>query len=667
MAISEKLLGKTWRSVGGVVVKVKRGPPKLLLSALRTLVLATIAFAWMAHVHPQHPGKTRRTTVSSSVCRGAMDADAIIFTLVSGHDAIEKHARRFEHLRLPGVEQLLFYGMGANLPIKVERTQNSTTAVRVPAPNAYPPRELEMETMVFLSDCITDRVQFLLRADLDAFISPRYIHSLYRIFNEPAYNRSNIGMAAYGRPHDKGNLGFPPGVPFCMGGPTIAYAGHTIRAMTRDKWQPCIDAPVSMQSDTEPQRCIFQVQNISCANPPPDVKLVQLYRRDERMRLSTTSILGVDQADSVLSAAHVVHPLKSDDAFEQVRRAEKYRLVPPVQAQHMLRHEHSSSDGQDSVCVLNKFAQRQVTSCNGNWNGDECSFVPGRCRPGPRLSITSQQLTVYVLSIDTPVRKAIYDAARSRLMMAGFSKIVRVLTSPEKVVEETKLLVAWVRTKLWIGFNDPDDAVLAKARQMQPPRMSSADPAYIPTPGEVGLRAAYKHALRRGIESGEEYFIIADDDLVPSKTLQQQMHETLTSGCGRYMTRYAAVLLLGATEWNERWILIGENSYGGCYDVHDRAFGSFAVLYNRHGAVLTLEALEDRPNIPTDHTFYQATLRGAFAAVASPNLFVVDHRNKTSAVDPNRDVGDLGEMLAMAKRSRWNLSNYAFDVAWDGA
>lgn len=47
---------------------------------------------------------------------------------------------------------------------------------------------------------------------------------------------SVLGKAGFGRQHNVGKLGFPEGVPYCLGGPSVAYgrrvsdrAGRVVR------------------------------------------------------------------------------------------------------------------------------------------------------------------------------------------------------------------------------------------------------------------------------------------------------------------------------------------------------------------------------------------------------------------------------------------------------
>lgn len=58
--------------------------------------------------------------------------------------------------------------------------------------------------------------------------------------------------------------------------------------------------------------------------------------------------------------------------------------------------------------------------------------------------------------------------------------------------------------------------------------------------------------------------------------------------------------------------------------------------------------------------FYQAALKGAFASVALPNLAVMDHRNKTSRVDPDRPIKG-NEWETRVQKSRWDVSLYDWE------
>jgi len=254
-----------------------------------------------------------------------------------------------------------------------------------------------------------------------------------------------------------------------------------------------------------------------------------------------------------------------------------------------------------------------------------------------------------------------FGTTRDVLERAGMNEVVRVITKGRSTVAEIKLVSDWVRKTfgaMGMGFDGgDDDAVLDKMYDWQKGHVITSSPDYVPGKGEIAYRAAAKTALLQALHSGYEYFIVGDDDMVPSKTFMKEWRELMNEGCGQYMSGYGGVLMLGASEWNNRWKDIDAVVYQGCYDIHDRALGSFAVLYNRHGAMMVLEELDKRPNIPFDHAFYQVALQGGFTAVAMPNLFVADHRHKTSSVNKKRRIKG-NEMETRIKSCRWDVSRY---------
>lgn len=616
----------------------------LLLACLISLGVIRLAAPAMWSSSPNH----------RDMCKPFAEVDAVIFTLVQ-RDDVERYIERFDYVS-PRFLQILFYGEGTNYPLLVSNFGN-VTVVRLPVANTYPPRVLEVRTMEFLSKCINSRNRFMLRMDLDAFVSPAYMSRLLTTF-DGGQELTIMGKAALGVAHEKGKLGLPDGVPFCMGGSTVAYGRGVFEAM-RGKWDPCARNPVTLHSDTESQRCIYQAINISCTEPPKGVRLVQIYRRDVQFRLPSSHAKELVQPDSYLAEADVVHPLKHDLEFQQVRYAAMNGLAPPVKAHQMIRHTYASLG---SICTLNVFAQRQVSSCSARWNGDPCSIDLKRCPPGQSIHFT-EPYPMFILSMEGPEREMLFNKTTTQLLRSGMRNITRVLTSPALIEAEIKLVADWARDAFRMIEID-DRELLLSARNNQPANLSSAQPSYVPTIGEIAVRAAQKNAIMQGITSGAEYFIVGEDDVVPIKSLQHHLRKTMAVGCGRYMDRFAGILLLGASEWNQRWDEIDPTIYRGCYDVHDRTFGAFAVMYNKRGADATLKELADRPNAPVDHAFYLAAMQGAFSAVTVPNLFVVDHRSKQSSVNTNRAMDGRDEMEYRAERNRWNLSNYDFVPPW---
>jgi hypothetical protein len=589
-----------------------------------------------------------------------LHAEAIVFTLARQAD-IPNIAERFNYID-QRFARVVFYGEDRRAPAKAS-SFGSVTTVRVAAPNEYPPRLLELRAMEYLSECMDNRTSFALRLDFDAFVSPVYLDKLYTAFSQSSgYQTKVVGKSAFGVSRERGKLGLPTGIPFCMGGLSVAYGRQVIASM-KGKWDRCAHEPVSAHSDTETQRCIYEATHTYCEGrlSVPD-RLINLYRRDIHLRLSDEFSSQQVDPDSFLAAADVVHPLKNDASFQKVRRAALLHLAPPITAQHMLKYTYASSGG---VCVVNMFAQRQVSSCSGAWNGDSCSFDMQRCAPGTALRHT-MHFPAYILSMDSTEREELFVRTAGLLRRAGFKKIVRVLTLDARVDAEVKLVADWARKRFHMPNDTDDRALLATARASQALTLSSADPDYVPTIGEISVRAAHKATLSKAVERGAPMFMIGEDDIVPIRSMQYRLKTMLQDGCGKYLSKYAGLLLLGSSEWNQRWEHIDKNRFGGCYDVHDRTFGAFAVLYNRNGAIMVLEQLASRPNMPFDHAFYLAALQGTFVAAALPNLMIIDHRSKVSTVNAGRAMNGRDEMELRAERNRWELSDYLFSPRHKG-
>lgn len=508
-------------------------------------------------------------------------------------------------------------------------------------------------TMEKLSRCAATEQEhaFFFHADVEAFVSASYLKLLSSTSTWTTIDGRQraviIGKASSMRNSDDGPV-------FCTGGLGVAYS-RTIMQNMKGKWAKC-----TPDGDSDPskfiQSCIHRIANSTCTHPPAKARLMELHRRDIEARLvSAASLYDNVHPDYHIATSDVVYPLVTDESFRRVCQAALRRLAPPMMAHQMMRYAHTSSD---SLCVVNKFAQRQVSSCTVRWNGDGCSFELPRCRHGlPLQQENVFAAPMFILSMESLERSQRFDATKTQLIKAGMSNIVRVMTPQENTDSEFRLVADWARKRF--GLAEKDDRrllKLAKARK----KTSSADPDYVPTDGEIAFRAAMKRAIVQALEEGLEYFFVGDDDIVPSKSLRNELVNLMTNGCGRYMTRFAGLLLLGSSEWNQRWKEIDPVVYDGCYDLHDRTFGSFAVFYNADGARMVLEQLEDRPNIPGDHAFYLAALQGTFAATAMPNLFIVDHRAKKSAVNDGRDMRGRDEMDVRAEYNRWDVSRYAF-------
>lgn len=72
-------------------------------------------------------------------------------------------------------------------------------------------------------------------------------------------------------------------------------------------------------------------------------------------------------------------------------------------------------------CVLNTFAQRQLSSCTGEWNGDDCSFSPPRCRYHKGAPALERPPEIFMLALsDEEQVRGSPTICRARLLPKGF-------------------------------------------------------------------------------------------------------------------------------------------------------------------------------------------------------------------------------------------------------
>lgn len=189
--------------------------------------------------------------------------------------------------------------------------------VKLPEEDFYPPRKIEIATMRMLSDVVRrfSALQGVLRLDADTVVSPDYFAFL-RSFQPFQTSNIIIGIPAFGRSEDKNKLGLPPGVPYCMGGPSVMYGADILRSVSHSKWSLCYARPVSNHSDTEVQRCIYEATHASCMNRTTiETKalvrrqLAQFYKKDALVQFVSSNATNY----------WVVHPVKERHHFVRVR------------------------------------------------------------------------------------------------------------------------------------------------------------------------------------------------------------------------------------------------------------------------------------------------------------------------------------------------------------
>lgn len=185
---------------------------------------------------------------------------------------------------------------------------------------------------------------------------------------------------------------------------------------------------------------------------------------------------------------------------------------------------------------------------------------------------------------------------------------------------------------------------------------------YLPTLGELFYRSSYVSMLQHAISGNRRIFATFDDDAV----LHEQTREFLRTearppdGCLSPLSTHDGIVLLGSSEWNNRWDAIDSQlSKGHCYDVHDRALGSFGVVFTKGAASRLIELSEEFPRRPLDLLSYELAKEGYYTRVVFPNIVIADHFHK-SRVNAKR-VRSNDEMDVRTKAHRWVLDDYLFE------
>jgi len=312
-----------------------------------------------------------------------------------------------------------------------------------------------------------------------------------------------------------------------------------------------------------------------------------------------------------------------------------------------------------------------------------------RCEPGQAIIFGRNGVawpTVYMITMDGEESQRTRDKTLARFQsveekggMGTLNKLL-VMASKEDSIAELGRVASWIRHQFSVIIpsgilygSDIDVVAFMISRQA---RVESDDlhaqPQYIPQWGEIVIRAAFRKALTQALDSGAEYFAIMEDDVVPSENFIAEFSTLMEKGCGRYMSRYTGVLLLGSSNWayDGHWSLVDqamEKDHYMCHDAHRYTIGAFAALYNRNAARLILHEMDRWPNVPYDHIFYRLALRGAFLSVAYPNLVIMDHWNKTSRVNQTQWEGSTlkhqqKEMVLRLGKSRWDSHRYKWST-----
>jgi len=204
------------------------------------------------------------------------------------------------------------------------------------------------------------------------------------------------------------------------------------------------------------------------------------------------------------------------------------------------------------------------------------------------------------------------------------------------------------------------------------------------TAGERGYRAGMRKLFSSLIaQNVTGNVVVLDDDVLLRCDFHQRLKELLEkSRCGNHVALTSAqpgVLMLGSSIWiNGTFPARGAYTAGwnltdyelktlkdaghdppGCYNVHKKVFGSFAVMYHSALFQSIVDWLDDKYNArPFDHIFPDLVGKGYIVRSAYPYLAVQDVRH-TSNIDPSRQ--QQSNMQYRAKLHRWG----ALDVYCD--
>lgn len=207
--------------------------------------------------------------------------------------------------------------------------------------------------------------------------------------------------------------------------------------------------------------------------------------------------------------------------------------------------------------------------------------------------------------------------------------------------------------------------------------------------GEVGYRLSMQQLLLFAHQQKIPYMLVMDDDAVPYCDFETAWKKlTSCSRCSSVFADYRqqrgresktpaghGILMLGAAVWNEGTYpnLNGNDYFGGwkmayhdianhtinsmCYNLNNRTFGSFGVIYPYSSYELILDWM-DKENKPFDWVFEYLAIQGYPVRISFPNL-IIQNVGHQSRVDPKRK--NTENVSHRAKLHRWNLAKYCLE------
>ena len=125
----------------------------------------------------------------------------------------------------------------------------------------YPPQKKSFMMLKYMHDVFLDQYEWFIRADDDVFIIGQKLKKFLSSLNSSKLY--SIGQGGEGRQHERGKLGLPKNVAYCLGGPGVILS-RAMLAQFAPKIEYCLENIYSIHEDSELGRCIYKFSGISC-------------------------------------------------------------------------------------------------------------------------------------------------------------------------------------------------------------------------------------------------------------------------------------------------------------------------------------------------------------------------------------------------------------------
>ncbi len=484
--------------------------------------------------------------------------------------------------------------------------------------------------------------EWFLFLDTDTYVNVEKIEPVLE-----ALSRSNSSSGYVGSMKSDSSLGVKG--PYCLG------MGYFISRDVLNKLGPmlheCRVNVATLHSDAEIGRCIAMAADAFCTPSPIDGSIKQ--RLYEIVDGKVNSLLNGTALNPLRGPpptpyleALLLHPLKTGEEMYRIHQTTTKYLHPAIpklskyQNRKTKRYIEARKDF-DASCVSNSAIQQSVMR-QENKPLREC---PPPAVEEPIGSLEEFTIPTYVLNLE----------------------------GKEENYRRTQWaynLVGWNVTRFEATKGCPTSIIIDNSTSSIPQNL---------TCGELGYRDSMRRIVRESMSLDHSKIIVLDDDTFPILNFKEKLYDLVSDDvCGNHLQtkNRGGVVLLGATIYSKgSYPKFVENDYysgwsqidaevkamkaGGkanplCYNVIERAFGSFGTVFHRSSYPSVLEWLDLFPQKPFDHIWPWLAVQGYITKIASPNLVVPD-TSKPSSVDPNRSTISMDDRNKM---HRWKMERY---------